>query len=254
MKELEALGGVMVKEGKPMNIFTKIQRIKEELLKENLKKSGFNKFSNFSYYELADITPAIVKLCNKYKVMTQTTFARDYATLFIYNAEDPKDYLVYQSPMEELELKGCNKIQALGGTETYQRRYLYMMAFDIIESDMFDATSGMTDEDRAKAYVFGAGKCKGKTIEEVYKEDPKYLQWCLDNGKNEEVKGYIETLTDLKRTYVPENEEEQQKRLKLINQIVEEHGQKDLEQLKEDYHVKEIWQLTTEEMEAIVNE
>ena len=44
--------------------------------------------------------------------------------------------------MEELELKGCNKIQALGGTETYQRRYLYMAAFDIIENDLFDKTSG----------------------------------------------------------------------------------------------------------------
>ena len=41
--------------------------------------------------------------------------------------------------MEELELKGCNKIQALGGSETYSRRYLYMSAFDIIENDMFDA-------------------------------------------------------------------------------------------------------------------
>lgn len=125
-----------------------------------------------------------------------------------------------------------------------------MMAFDIIESDMFDATSGMTDEDRAKAYVFGAGKCKGKTIEEVYKEDPKYLQWCLDNGKNEEVKGYIETLTDLKRTYIPETEDEQRHRLELINKITSEFN---VEDIKEENHVQEIWQLTTEEMEAIVN-
>ena len=49
--------------------------------------------------------------------------------------------------MEELELKGCNKIQALGGTETYSRRYLYMSAFDIIESDMFD---GIQTEEKPK--------------------------------------------------------------------------------------------------------
>lgn len=32
-----------------------------------------------------------------------------------------------------------------GGVETYQRRYLYMAAFDIIESDWFDAKSGKDD-------------------------------------------------------------------------------------------------------------
>lgn len=107
--------------------------------------------------------------------------------------------------------------------------------------------------EKAKKYKFSERtKVPNKTILEVYEENPKYLQWCLDNGKSEEVKGYIEMLTDLKRTYVPQTEEEQKRRLELINQIVEEHGQKDLEQLKEDHHVQELWQLTTEEMEAIV--
>jgi hypothetical protein len=55
--------------------------------------------------------------------------------------------------MEELELKGCNKIQALGGTETYQRRYLYMSAFDIIENDLFDATSGTKQNESKPKYV-----------------------------------------------------------------------------------------------------
>ena len=182
---------------------------------------------------------------------TQFTFDKEYAKLVIYDVEKPSDSLVYTSPMEELELKGCNKIQALGGTETYQRRYLYMMAFDIIESDMFDATSGMTEEDKAKAYVFVGGKCKGKTIKQVYDEDKTYLQWCLDNGKNEEVKNYIELITDLKRTYIPETEDEQKHRLELINKI---SSCCNIEDIKEEHHVQEIWQLSTEEMEAIAND
>ena len=48
--------------------------------------------------------------------------------------------------MRALSLKGCNEIQALGGVETYSRRYLYMSAFDIIENDMFDANSGKEKE------------------------------------------------------------------------------------------------------------
>ena len=236
-----------------LNVYQKIQIIKGELLKANLKKSGFNKFSNFSYYELADITPTIINLCNEVGVFTQVTFTKEYATLFIYNCEEPKDCVMYQSPMEELELKGCNKIQALGGTETYQRRYLYMAAFDIIESDMFDATSGRTDEDKAKEFKFSKGKHTGKTIMEVYNEDPKYLQWCLDNGQNEDIKNMITALTNMKQTKVPETEQEQTYRLELINKVIEMYAFKDMEQLIEDHHVTDVTQLSTEELEAIVN-
>ena len=125
-----------------MNIYEKIQLVKQGLLESNLKKSGENKFAGFKYYELADITPKLIELCNKHKLHTSISFTRDLAILTITNIEKIEEQVVYTSPMEELELKGCNKIQALGGTETYQRRYLYMTAFDIIENDMFDAQSG----------------------------------------------------------------------------------------------------------------
>lgn len=122
-----------------MNLFEKIQKIKLDFLKSNIKKSGKNRFANYTYYELADITPAIIELCDKYKVFTKFTYSKELATLEIVNIEKTDEREIYTSPIEELELKGCNKIQALGGTETYSRRYLYMSAFDIIENDMFDA-------------------------------------------------------------------------------------------------------------------
>ena len=40
--------------------------------------------------------------------------------------------------MRDLEIKGLNKIQVLGGVETYQRRYLYLIAFDIVEGDLIE--------------------------------------------------------------------------------------------------------------------
>ena len=60
----------------------------------------------------------------------------------IVNAENTDETISYITPTEELELKGCNKIQALGGTQTYLRRYLYMNAFDITENDLFDNIAG----------------------------------------------------------------------------------------------------------------
>lgn len=231
-----------------MNIYEKINKVKYGILSAKLKKSGYNKFSNFNYYELADITPTIITLCNENKLMTQFTFDNDYARLIIIDVEKPMDVLAYTSPMKELQIKGANEIQALGGIETYQRRYLYMMAFDIIEADMFDATSGMTDEDRANAYKFKSGKFKDMTIKEAYNFNKEHLQYLLDIGKSEEVKGYIELLTDLKRTPIPKDDE-QKKRLELINEITMTGN---IEDIKEEHHVQELWQLTTEEMESIV--
>ena len=131
-----------------MNIYQKIQAVKKELSERELKKSGENKFSGFKYYELGDFLPSIIELCAKYGLFTQITFTEDKGILNIVdcNAEvvqegAPSEYRIvqYESPLKELELKGANAIQALGGAETYLRRYLYMNAFDIVEADMFDS-------------------------------------------------------------------------------------------------------------------
>ena len=42
--------------------------------------------------------------------------------------------------MKDATLKGAHPIQNLGAVETYQRRYLYMTAFEIVEADVLDAT------------------------------------------------------------------------------------------------------------------
>jgi len=128
------------KETKKLNLYEKITNIKSDFLQANVKKSGKNKFANYTYYELADITPVLIELCKKYKVFTKFSYTKEFATLEIVNIENPTEREIYTSPMEELDLKGCNKIQALGGVETYQRRYLYLSAIDIIENDMFDST------------------------------------------------------------------------------------------------------------------
>lgn len=134
-----------------MNIYEKIQLVKEELMKSELKKSGENKFAGFKYYELKDFVPKVIELCNKHKLFTGISFTKEEAILQIINTEKVEEQILYKSPMEELELKGCNKVQALGGTETYQRRYLYMSAFDIVENDMFDAQSGTDNNSDEKA-------------------------------------------------------------------------------------------------------
>ncbi len=125
-----------------MNIYEKMQLMKVELQQKNIKKSGKNKFAGYSYYELGDILPPINEILAKYKACGFISFNKEEATLTIINSENIEEKIEFTSPMAGLTLKGAHEIQNLGGIETYQRRYLYMAAFEIVENDYFDAVQG----------------------------------------------------------------------------------------------------------------
>lgn len=130
-----------------MNIYEKLQTIRVELQEMNIKKSGQNKFAGYNYYELGDFLPAINSLMHKHKVTSLVSFGQT-ATLTLVNCEKPEETITFESPMEEATLKGAHPIQNLGAVETYSRRYLYMTAFEIVESDALDATQGLDNGSR----------------------------------------------------------------------------------------------------------
>lgn len=125
-----------------MNIYEKLQQMRVELQQKNIKKSGKNKFAGYEYYELSDILPPINELQSKYKTCSFISFDKEKAALTIVNSEKPEEKIEFTSPMAELTLKGGQEIQNLGGVETYQRRYLYMTTFEIVENDYFDCVQG----------------------------------------------------------------------------------------------------------------
>ena len=128
--------------GYKMNVYEKIQQVRVELQNLGLNKSGKNKFAGYTYFELSDFLPAINQLCKDHKLMTHISFTREEATLTIVNAEAPDEKVIYTSPMYEAVLKGAHPIQNAGAVITYQRRYLMMLAFEIVECDALDSTQG----------------------------------------------------------------------------------------------------------------
>lgn len=122
-----------------MNIYEKLQTMRVALQSKNLKKSGQNSFAKYSYYELADFLPAINQIMLENKVTSIITFNSENAVLTLVNTEKPDEVITFASPMREAVLKGAHPIQNLGAIETYSRRYLYMTAFEIVESDTLDA-------------------------------------------------------------------------------------------------------------------
>ena len=139
------------------NIYSKMQKARCEFQEKPLKKSGHNKFAGYHYFELGDFLPTINSLLEKYNLCSNISFDNDMATLTIVNAENTDEKLVFTSPMSEANLKGCHDVQNLGAVQTYLRRYLWVNAFEIVESDGLDATTGKDDKpSKTKANVNAA--------------------------------------------------------------------------------------------------
>ena len=162
------------------NIYEKLQEMRVELQQQNIKKSGKNKFAGYNYYELSDILPPINQLQAKYKTCSFVRFNREEAVLTIVNSETPDEKIEFTSPMAELTLKGGQEIQNLGGVETYQRRYLYMAAWEIVENDYFDAIQGKEKQpsqslskgiqDQINARIVEYAKLSQKQVPEITEE------------------------------------------------------------------------------------
>ena len=124
-----------------LNLYQKLQEARCRLQSLSLSKSGKNQFAGYSYFELGDILPPINNINNELGLCTHVTFDKEFATLNIINVDDGKS-ITFTSPMAEAKLKGAHDIQNLGATETYQRRYLYMSAYEIVEHDAVDSSKG----------------------------------------------------------------------------------------------------------------
>lgn len=156
----------------------KLQQCRVELQNKKLKKSGKNKFAGFDYFELSDFLPTINKMFAEKKMFSNFSIT-DIATLTITDTED-NTKAVFTSPIAELELKGCNKIQALGGVHTYLKRYLYLNALEIVESDLFDnvSGSGQLEENPDQEMLDGLKKCSNLDELKAYFE--KYVKEVKD--------------------------------------------------------------------------
>ena len=128
--------------GEVRNIYTKLQEMRVALQSLNIKKTGYNKHLNYNYYELGDFMPPINQLMKDNGVCSVVTYEQEVATLTLINAENPAETITFTSPMAEAKLGSAHPIQNLGAVETYQRRYLYMTAFEIVEADVLDASQG----------------------------------------------------------------------------------------------------------------
>ena len=121
------------------NVYTKLMTARLKLQNSKLEKSGHNKFAGYKYFELVDFLPTVQNIFNELGLCGVVSYTQELATLTI---TDGTDSIVITSPMGSAALKGCHEVQNVGAVETYQRRYLWVTAMEIVEHDVLDATTG----------------------------------------------------------------------------------------------------------------
>ncbi|ELC8383220.1 MAG: ERF family protein [Clostridium perfringens] len=212
---------------KKLNIYQKIQKARVDLQNKDLKKTGYNKYSNYKYFELGDFLPHINDICNEIGLYTEFSYEEKLATLTIYNTENLEEKRIWTTPVEVATLKGCSTIQNIGGTQSFARRYLYMMAFEIAETDVIDG--GAIDEDAelgkqkiGKAHVLTINSL----IQETETDKKEFLAWAgvnkVEDITNEAV-GTCLTMLNKKKTLKEKREQEE------LKQIEAEQQQRDFD-------------------------
>ncbi|XZK31193.1 ERF family protein [Clostridium perfringens] len=209
-------------EVKKLNIYQKIQKARVDLQNKDLKKTGYNKYSNYKYFELGDFLPHINDICNEIGLYTEFSYEEKLATLTIYNTENLEEKRIWTTPVEVATLKGCSTIQNIGGTQSFARRYLYMMAFEIAETDVIDG--GAIDEDAelgkqkiGKAHVLTINSL----IQETETDKKEFLAWAgvnkVEDITNEAV-GTCLTMLNKKKTLKEKREQEELKQIEVEQQ------------------------------------
>lgn len=170
-----------------LNIYQKLNKCRVELHSMDIKQSGENKFAGYKYFELGDFLPVTTSLFADNGLIGITAYTTEQATLTIVDVDNPTSTIVFTSPMAAAELKGCHPIQNLGAVQSYQRRYLYMAAMEISESDALDSTSGKEEKQQSKPQA----KPQPKPTDKISIEQLNSL-YTLADGKAEQAKVVLE--------------------------------------------------------------
>lgn len=155
-----------------MNVYGKLIEARKKFLDAGVKKKGVNRYAEFKYFRLDEIIPTKQEIFREVGLADIITFGNEVATLTIYNVDNPDESIDFMSQLAPDESMIKNPIQKVGAIQTYVRRYLYLLALDIIESDGIEETTDKpveVEEKSAKTKV----KKSNRPATQAEREDTK---------------------------------------------------------------------------------
>lgn len=181
-----------------MNIYQKLLKARAMFLEADVKKTGKNMHLSFKYFELEDIVPTATRIFGEVGIVPLVNFTADTATMTMVNTDNPEETVTFVSPFNQIApivsntgKQATNEMMALGSSITFMRRYLYMIALDICESDGIDANAGVP------APAAPAPKAPPATPEQR-QEVKQELTAPADNATALQIKGLKAVLKKLK--------------------------------------------------------
>lgn len=146
-----------------MTVHKKLMDARLQMQDTELSKSGRNDYAGYNYFTLADFLPEAQRIFRDVGLCGIVRFTATEATLEIVDADKPdSERITITSPMGSANLKGCHEVQNIGAVESYQRRYLWMTAFEIVEDDPLDATTQKGKKTEKVTPTSGAWEAMGE--------------------------------------------------------------------------------------------
>ncbi len=187
-----------------MSIYAKLAQARVKLQKENLKKTGNNR--SFKYFELKDFLPRVNEIFEELKMCAVVRYSSELATLTIYDCEKDES-IEFTSPMVQKALPSGTEIQNLGAIQTYQRRYLYLTALEIVEDDLVDSIppekAEQKKQESQRRYNESIQQNVNSTPSEHYHDDVENLRKRLLGKTKEQIES--EQLYDKSINWLKEN-------------------------------------------------
>jgi hypothetical protein len=124
-----------------LSVYAKLADARRMMRSRTLKKSGHNKFAGYNYFELGDFLHPALEIFDELGLISIVSFTKEQAELCIVDTVGGGE-IVFTCPFGSAALKGCHEVQNMGACQTYNRRYLYTLALELLEHDALDSTTG----------------------------------------------------------------------------------------------------------------
>lgn len=164
-----------------MNVYKKLTEARCKFHALKLEKTGHNKFAGYKYFELSDFLVPALQVFRDVGLCSVVSFDASEARMQIFDVDNPESSILITSPLGSAQLKGAHEIQNIGAVETYQRRYLWVAALEIVEHDAID--SAQMDAKPAKQEPVKPETIGGRKTSEL-DEIGAYLVECHQSGKD----------------------------------------------------------------------